>query len=73
MPRASRRVAYERGAASSRAENREIWDLSKRELVEIALHLAAQTTGEYDSAIAGRAAWLRVLEERNILQSNGLI
>lgn len=47
--------------------------MPKRELAEIAMHLAAVSTGEYDDAILNGKALKRVLEERRTLANNGLI
>lgn len=44
------------GAAGGRPEAALLWTLSKRELIEVALHLAAQTTAEPDVALAGGRA-----------------
>ncbi len=56
------------------ASSREVWEilmaLSKRELAEIAMHLASVCTDEYGD---NEAAFARLIEERDILRENGLI
>ncbi len=79
------RAAQKRGAAA--AISYETWNslvtMPKRELAEIAMHLAALATGHYDVAIAGGSiiagktdlvsALDRLLDERQTLKANGLI
>ncbi len=65
--------AQKLGAASGSEHATPLWDMPKRELIEIALHLGAVCTGNYDDAIRSDAAATRVLEERETLKSNGLI
>lgn len=68
-------LALTKGAAASR--NREHWTvlvhMSKRTLAELVLHLAAQTTDSYDTAIESDGAYNRVMEELDALKANGLI
>lgn len=72
--------ASEKGAVAGNptfvASNVDLWDLSKRELIEAALHLAALATDSYDEAIlmnGGRGAADRLREEIAALRQNGLI
>ena len=45
----------------------------KREIAEIACHLATLASDSYDTAIAGEGAIKRVLEEHGALKQNGII
>lgn len=67
-------AASKRAAAGS---NYHDWQtmvrLSKRELIEIGLHLAAICTDSYDDAIASSGAFNRFIEERDALRTNGII
>lgn len=67
--------AQPKGAAAARTYETwvELMGLSKRELAEVAIHLAALATGEYDEAITGDRALARIREERAALKRNGLI
>ena len=69
-----------KGKGASSARNFETWtaltSMSKRELAEIAMHLAAMCTDSYDDALSGggnETALARVMEERGALKQNGLI
>jgi hypothetical protein len=59
------------------AANWDTWNyltgLSKRELAEVALHLAALSTGEYDDSFLDGRALTRVKEEVECLRLAGLI
>lgn len=68
------------GASASR--NRHIWEClmshSKRELAEVAIHMAAAATGQYETALAGGdadviSALERFQEEIDCLKSGGMI
>ena len=65
-------VARRKGAAA--ASTQETWEalmaMPKRELAEIALHLASVCTGQYGEF---EAAFTRLIEERDALKQNGLI
>lgn len=69
--------ARRQGAAA--AASRETWDylmsLSKRELAEVAMHLAAVCTDSYEGALAdgGRGAVERIREEVEALKANKII
>ena len=59
-------LARHKGAAAGMSINAALWEMPKRELVEIVLHLAALCAdGEYDTAIGGDGALRRVLQERD--------
>ena len=62
-------------AWTTHAANRPIWDLSKRELAEISLHLASRLSGEddADTALKNGAAYAVVREEARALKRAGLI
>ena len=47
-----------------------LWDMSKRELIEIAIRLGAQVAGECDTASAGIAV---ALQEHESLRLNRII
>ena len=47
-----------------------LWDLSKRELVEIAIRLGAQVAGECDTAEAGIVV---AMQEHEALRLNGIV
>ena len=68
-------VAAEHGASAARTF--ETWtalmDLSKRELAEIALHLAGICTDSYDDAMRSNGALNRLMEEHDNLKANGII
>lgn len=66
-------VARSKGAAAGNPANADLFQMSKRELVEIALHLAALCFESYDDALANGSARLRIIEERGALHDNGLI
>lgn len=72
--------ATEKGATAGNpvfvASNVDLWDLSKRELIEAALHLAALATDSYDEAIlmnGAKGAADRLREEVATLRQNGLL
>lgn len=70
----SKQLARSKGAAAGDEGNAPLWDLSKRELVEMVLHLAALCTGEsIDSAIDSAGAYTRAMEEHRALVANGLL
>ena len=61
-------------AARNYADWNTLVGMSKRELAEIALHLGATVTGDsYEEALANGDAFKRVLAERQVLRSAGLI
>lgn len=68
-------VATRNGAASART--RETWEslmaLSKREMAEVAMHLAALCTDSYDDALDGNGALERLMAERAALRANGIL
>lgn len=69
----ARSVAASKGAASATA-TLELWDLSKREIIEVALHLAALSTESYDEAMQdGDKGEGRFWEEYLALKNNRLI
>lgn len=73
MPYASEKVAKKLGAWGGQPNARYLWTLSKRELIEIALHLAAQTSGVCDDALENGDAVRLVLAEREALAQAKLI
>lgn len=68
-------TAKSKGAAAGRnyLHWKELAALSKRELAEVALHLAALCTDSYDEALAGDGAMRRIREEVDALRANNLI
>ena len=69
----ARSVAESKGAASAQVSIK-LWDLSKREIIEVALHLAALSTDSYDEAMQdGDKGEGRFWEEYAALKSNRLI
>lgn len=66
-------VARAKGGHAGHDDNRDLWDLSKRELIEIALHLAAASTGEYETALADGRARQRVIDEHDRLRASGIV
>ena len=60
--------AREMGAYAGEPDCRDIWDLSKRELVEVALRLAERSNGASIKAIAEEVRW-----EIERLRINGII
>lgn len=71
-------VARTKGAAAGRnySQWRKLASLPKRELIEVALHLAALCTDSYDAAIQdneAEGAFRRVMEEHAALRANGII
>lgn len=68
-------TARDKGAWA--ASNYQNWNtlvgMSKRELAEIALHLAAITTDSYETALETGDAFRRVMEERDALRNTGSI
>ena len=60
-------------AASDFGHWNELMSMPKRALAEIAMHLAAVTTGHYDDAIHDGEAFERVIEEAKTLKNSGLI
>ena len=73
MSRVSRRKAERCGAVSAKHDNADLWKLSKREILEVALHLAAQVVGEYPQAFDNGRALERVKEEIRFLKGAKLI
>ncbi len=61
--------ARRRGAWAGEACARDLWNLSKRELVEIGLRLAGQTLGGEDP----EAAADRCREELTVLKQQGIV
>lgn len=71
---ATRSKARELGAWSATPPAAPLWALSKRELIEIALHQAALLhQGGYDTALENGEAARSVLTERRALGKAGLI
>jgi hypothetical protein len=68
----SMEVARKKGGFAGAAENASLWDLSKRELVEISLRLASVAVGDESSLEDGRAL-ARVSEERDALKASGVL
>ena len=66
-------LSRERGGAAGQRQNRDLWEMPKRELIEIALHLAAICTDSYDDSLDGDGAANRIYEEREALRVNGII
>ena len=66
-------LAASKGAFSSTPAALPLWNLSKRELVEIVLHLAALCTDNYDDSLENGAAADRAMEERDALHAAGLL
>ena len=69
MAMGSERKARELGAWGAAPQYSDLWAYSKRELVEIALHLAARTTGSADEALESGEAGNVVRQEREALRS----
>lgn len=69
----ARATARRRGGFAGNDRNAHLWDFSKRELVEIALHLAASLTGTYDESLETGLAERRLMEEYDALRANGII
>ena len=63
-------LAESKGAWAGTPIAQPLWDLSKRELLEAALHLAAQVDGSPDNPILGAH---RLFQEVATLRQNGLI
>ena len=63
------KVARDRGAWAGQECARDLWDLSKRELVEIGLRLADQTMGGagLETAVGRCREELRVLRDQGIV------
>ncbi len=57
------------GGYAGRDTARPIWEMSKRELVEIAIRMSELALGDGDT----EAAIARVIEERKILKANRII
>lgn len=73
MALTSENKARKLGAWSAKPEHRDLWALSKRELIEIALSLAAQGLDSYETALASGQAADRVRDERRHLRAARLI
>ena len=73
MSYSSELKAKDLGAWSSKGNYRRLWGYSKRELIELAIHLAAQTTDSYELALETEQALRIVLEEVVALRKNKLI
>lgn len=68
-------LSLSKGGHAGKPDNWNLWNFSKRELVEIALHLAsvcADCDGS-EEALEGTAAHRRVLEEHAALKAAGII
>ena len=69
--RAFNLAQHKRALAASSYETWEaLMAMSKRELAEIAMHLASVCTGEYGET---KSAFARLIEERDALRQNRLI
>ena len=69
----SRAKAQDMGAAAGFA-SRKIWALPKREIIEVAMHLAALSTDSYDETMQqGDHGEARFWEEHDALRRNGVI
>ena len=66
-------LAASKGAWSSTPAARPLWKLSKRELVEIALHFAALATESYDDSLQNGDAAARAMAERDALKRAGIL
>lgn len=66
-------IASEKRAFAGNADAASLWALSKRELIEAALHLAALCTDSYDGALEDGAAAERVHEELDALDAAGML
>lgn len=64
------KARYNGGVAGS-GPNAHFWKLSKREIIEAALHLASLATGEYHPP--SKATTARLDEEIKALRDNGII
>ena len=73
MPYSSKIKARKLNAWSAQPDADYIWTYSKRELVEIALHLAAQLAESYDTALETGDAARRVMREADALARAKLI
>lgn len=71
--RSSTMVAHAKGAWSANPANRELWDLSKRELIEVVLHLAAVGDKDSYTALADGTAANLAMQEYRVLKLNGLV
>jgi hypothetical protein len=63
-------IAKARGGIAGNPANADLWNLNKRELVEVALRFGAQISGTPDTFEGARQA---VLDELAALRSNGII
>ena len=63
-------VSRVKGGWAGRLSVSDLWGLSKRELVEVALRLGALSSGFCDSVSSGRKA---VLDELDALRGNDII
>lgn len=68
-------TARDMGAAAGNFDHVDLWELSKREILEAAFHLAALATDSYDNAIRDGAygAAARLREEIATLRENKII
>ena len=66
----SRNVAIAKGAFAGATCAIDLWDLSKRELIEVALRLGALLEGECDNPEVGCKA---VIEELQALRESGVV
>jgi hypothetical protein len=65
-------IAASKGGAAGQSQHEPLWELSKRELVEIALHLATVAVGDEGALTDGRAH-ARIREELQALKANGIV
>ena len=65
------RVARSKGAAAALPQNHHLWKLSKREILEVALHLSALATGAYDPPSSETTK--RCEEELEALRDTGIV
>jgi len=69
----SEKKARRLNAWSTHPAYRDLWGLSKRELIEIALHLAGATTDSCEEALESGEAGDIVRAERRNLRAAGLV
>lgn len=74
MAYASYLIAHRKGAWAAHPQARKLWTLSKRELIEIALHQATRLCDDPEPGSTGvEPEVAAVLEEHRTLRLNGLI
>lgn len=73
MAHNSEKKARQLNAWSTHPAYRDLWGISKRELIEIALHLAGATANSCEEALESGEAGDIIREERRNLRAAGLI